>query len=130
MHMYHLFLSVAVKSIFFMFFWGKRLYIYCDIAKELWLATASNIQALVLISMLLIEDCRQNTSINACILGKIMWYFHWRLSDNNYLVQEFHVFDMNSFSSLEMIMQGFNVQKECSLPKKWLIIWHSEHNTV
>lgn len=29
---------------------------------------------------------------------------------------------MNSFSSLEMIMQGFNVQKECSLPKKWLII--------
>lgn len=69
--MYRLFLSAPV-SLFSVFFEGTDLIHSGDIAKELWLAAASNIQARVLISMLLIEDCRQNTSINECILGKIM----------------------------------------------------------
>ena len=50
----------------------------------------------------------------------------WSLS-NNYLYKN-SIFYMNSFSSLEMIMQLFNVQKEWSLLKNWLIIWYCEHN--
>jgi len=50
------FFLLQLKASFSCFSEGKDFIHSGDIAKELWLAPASNIQALVVISMLLIED--------------------------------------------------------------------------